>query len=183
MDIPTIALIVQTCGVVGTLLAATIAVRSYVNSNKRAEKARKRELETRQAQLFMALYQSWYGKDWNEAEQIERLTKFRNADDFIELMKDDKKAQAWNINVTFYEGIGVLVREGLIDIGIVAKLMSGGITSYWDRNREGFIDFRERFNWPRAAIEVEYLYGRVVEYGKEHPELKIKIPELKPVLL
>lgn len=52
------ALVVQTFGVVGTLTATTIAVRSYLISNKRAEEARKRELETRQAQLFMGLYQS-----------------------------------------------------------------------------------------------------------------------------
>ena len=52
------ALVVQTFGIVGTLTAATIAVRSYLISNKRAEEARKRELETRQVQLFMRLYQS-----------------------------------------------------------------------------------------------------------------------------
>ncbi len=53
------ALIVQTLGVVGTLIAATIAVRSYVNSNKRTQETRERELETRQAQLFMQIYGKW----------------------------------------------------------------------------------------------------------------------------
>jgi hypothetical protein len=78
--------------------------------------------------------------------------------------------------MTYYKGIGVLVREGLIDIGFVSKLMSGGIISFWEKNRASFIDFREKFNWPRAAIEGEYLYNRVIEYGEEHPELKIKSP-------
>jgi hypothetical protein len=41
------AFIVQTFGVVGTLTAATIAVRSYLNSNKRAQETRERDLETR----------------------------------------------------------------------------------------------------------------------------------------
>ena len=64
------ALIVQTFGVVGTLSAATIAVRSYLNSNKRAEEFRKKEqetrdrdLETRQAQLFMNLFNSFINEE------------------------------------------------------------------------------------------------------------------------
>ncbi len=54
------AYIAQITGVIGTLTAAFIAVRSYIAANKRAEEAKKkeqetrdRELETRQAQLFM----------------------------------------------------------------------------------------------------------------------------------
>jgi hypothetical protein len=42
------ALIVQNCGVVGTLIAATIGVRSYINSNKGAEEVKKKEQETRE---------------------------------------------------------------------------------------------------------------------------------------
>ena len=53
------ALIVQTLGVAGTLIAATIAVNSYINSNKRTQETRERELETRQAQLFMQIYGKW----------------------------------------------------------------------------------------------------------------------------
>jgi hypothetical protein len=172
------ALIVQTCGVVGTLIAATIAVRSYVNSNKRAEEARKREIETRQAQLFMGLYQSYYSKDFMEAEYGMRKIELKKAEDSLKMWENFDGYSAWSTLVTYYEGIGVLVREGLIDIGLVSKLMSGGIVSYWEKNRAGFIDFRERFNWPRACIEVEYLYNRVIEYGREHPELDIKSPSV-----
>ena len=50
------AYIAQIVGVVGTLTAAFIGVRSYISSNKRAEEARARELETRQAQVFLQFY-------------------------------------------------------------------------------------------------------------------------------
>jgi len=56
VDVQTMGLIVQTIGVVGTLSAAIVGVRSYVNSNKRAQESRDRELETRQVQLFMQIF-------------------------------------------------------------------------------------------------------------------------------
>ena len=86
------ALIVQTLGVVGTLSAATIAVRSYVNSNKRAEEAKKKEqatqelalkaqqqnLETRQAQLYMQILNQFdtlqYQQTWFEVMNWEFKT-------------------------------------------------------------------------------------------------------------
>ncbi len=136
----------------------------------------KATLQTRQAQLFMGMYQGYYSKDLMEAEYNMGKWVLKDADDTMKMLKELDGYRAWNTMITYSEGIGVLVREGLIDIGLVSKLMSGGIISFWEKNGASFIDFREKFNWPRAAIEVEYLYNRVIEYGKEHPELKIKSP-------
>jgi hypothetical protein len=36
--------------------------------------------------------------------------------------------------------------------------------------------FRKEFNYSRFMVEAEYLYYRIREYGKKHPELKISIP-------
>ena len=55
--------IVAATGVIGALMTAVVGVKSYINSNKRAEEARRRELETRQAQLFMGVYQTWATRD------------------------------------------------------------------------------------------------------------------------
>lgn len=60
------AYIAQIVGVVGTLTAAFIPVRSYTNANKRNDEAKKkeqdtrdRELQTREAQLFSSIYQQY----------------------------------------------------------------------------------------------------------------------------
>jgi hypothetical protein len=70
VELAEIGLILQTISVMSAATAAVIGVRSYINSNKRADEARKKEqetqelalkaqqhnLETRQAQLFMNLF-------------------------------------------------------------------------------------------------------------------------------
>jgi len=47
VELAEIGLILQTIGVLSAATAAVIGVRSYINSNKRTEEARGRELETR----------------------------------------------------------------------------------------------------------------------------------------
>src|SRR4030042_6004350 len=83
----------QTISVMSAATAAVIGVRSYINSNKRAEEAKKkeqdtrdRELETRQAQLFMQIYGKWNeegftshwfdlrGSTWTDYEKFKEKT-------------------------------------------------------------------------------------------------------------
>ena len=168
------ALIVQTSGVVGTLLAATIAVRSYVNSNKRAEDARARELQTRQAQLFMGLYEKF-----STPEYVKYFTDVANGpsfEDYASLKKkfaeDQEYGSEFNVLVGYYEGIGTLVKEDLIDIRYVALLMAGVTRKFWEKIAPFIDDLRRDFHFPRYMSETEYLYDRLTEYLEQHPELK-----------
>ena len=56
VELETINILVQIVGVSAAAIATVVGVRSYIVSNKRAEEARRRELETRQAWLFMQVY-------------------------------------------------------------------------------------------------------------------------------
>lgn len=78
----------------------------------------------------------------------------------------------------FYEGLGVLVRENLIDIKLVAEMHSGVILRWWAKFGPAVLKCREAWNLPRYYIETEYLAKRIVEYGKEHPELGISAGNL-----
>ncbi len=81
------AYVAQIVGVIGTLTAAFIAVRSYIGSNKRAEESRARELETRQAQLFMGIFQTTTSIEWIAvAEEMIHLWKWNDFDDSTENM-------------------------------------------------------------------------------------------------
>jgi hypothetical protein len=177
------ALIVQTCGVVGTLLAATIAVRSYVNSNKHAEEARKkeqetrdRELETREAQLFSSIYQQYATETMEKTMWITTKIELKNVDDWKNLIKDIEKASAWSLALDYFDGVGVFVGEGLIDIRLVAKLMGGTVVSYWERFEEGIKEVRREYNFPRIGYDTEFLYHRLKNYEKEHPEMLFVSP-------
>jgi hypothetical protein len=75
VDLQTVSLLVQIVGVSATAIAAVVGVRSYINSNKRDEEARKRELETRQAQLFMKIQDKITSQAY-----LENLFEFLSAD-------------------------------------------------------------------------------------------------------
>jgi hypothetical protein len=51
VELAEIGLILQTISVMSAAKAAVIGVRSYINSNKRAEEAKKKEQETRDREL------------------------------------------------------------------------------------------------------------------------------------
>jgi hypothetical protein len=176
VDFVEIGLILQTISVMSAATATVIGVRSYINSNKRAEESRKRELETRQAQLFMQIYQSANSSEVNEAEFMLNGIEFKNLDEWNKAMKDKKMYKAFMIYGGIFEGIGVLVRENLIEVRLPSLMMSGNIAWFWERYKTGILEIRDKLNWPRFLVEVEYLYGRVKEYEREHPELRIRSP-------
>ena len=151
-------------------VSITIGVTYYIMSIRNQEKSR-------QAQLFMSIYKETQTKeaqtDFLDFAKIE----MNNTEDWLKLQED---RELWVIlarQLSYYEGIGVLVREGLIDIGLVARLSSGGILEFWGKFGDGCKELREFYKWPRWAIEVEYLSDQIIAYSKKHPELKIKASE------
>ena len=130
----------------------------------------------------MSVYQSLYSSDFTRAEYDLFKVKIKTAKDMEKLMKEDVDGyRAWNMYGTLYEGLGVLVREGLIDVRLPAQLMSGMILQFWGDYREAIVDARREWKWPRGNVEVEYLAEAVAKYGREHPELGIASPEVSYV--
>jgi hypothetical protein len=76
----------------------------------------------------------------------------------------------------YLEGMGVLVRENLVDIRLVSELTSGYILQWWKQFGPG-VKCREAWKFPRYCIEIEYLAKRIAQYAKEHPELGIVAPD------
>jgi hypothetical protein len=165
--------VIAATGVIGTLTAAFIAVRTYVNTNKRAEEARKRELETRQAQMFMNIYQQIITREFVEAwRRVYEESHWTNYSEFQELWNDKGFRDSFNIVGTYYEGIGVLVREELLPIRMVALLMCGMALSFWEKVKPVIVEARGVFGYSRFLSESEYLYGELMRYIEGHPELQ-----------
>jgi hypothetical protein len=174
-ELQAIAYVAQVVGVVGTLTAAFIAVRSYLNANKRAEESRKRDLETRQTQLFMQIYDKSTQKEFmQDFIDIIMEWKWTDVNDFETKYMMDVRFQTVS---DYFEGIGVLVKRKLIDPELVDDLMSGWITSFWEKTGSVTLEQRRIHNYPQANEHVEFLYNEVkriaksqhTEYvGKEH---------------
>ena len=60
----------------------------------------------------------------------------------------------------FFEGIGVLVSKGLIDVELVDDLMSGPLTQIWERMLPLTMPIREVLG-PQASEWYEYIYEKV----------------------
>jgi hypothetical protein len=60
---------------------------------------------------------------------------------------------------TFFEGVGVLVKKGLIDIELVEDLLSQRIIWYWEHMMGPRIDYvRKAMDDPTQYDSIEYLY-------------------------
>ena len=182
------AYVAQIVGVVGTLTAAFIAVRSYINANKRAEDAKKKEqetrelelkaqqqnLETRQAQLYMQVYNIMASREFVVADNKLVLEwskqKFTNWADFMDKYGPEANREdylIWDQMGHIIEGMGVLVKNGLLNVQYVDDLMGGLIIGYWDIFRDAILDFRKINNYPAAWDMTELLYDKLTTERKK----------------
>lgn len=163
-----------------TGLGLTASILYYTMTLRNANKTQQLQLETRQAQMFLNIYSKVNSNEAHHNEFEIMKLELKTADDYLALYDDKVKYSALNWYMSFYEGMGVLVRQNLVDIALVSQMMSGGIIWFWERYRDAFIDCRIRMNWSRFMIELEYLYERVKEYMQEyHPEVSVESPNLQ----
>ncbi len=177
-----IGIVLQTIGVLSAATAAVIGVRSYINSNKRAEEAKKkeqetreRELSTRQAQMFMNIYNQLITKEFTKALHTFYSHKWSNWAEYQETLKDPDFQEAQGIIGTYYEGLGVLVREGYLDIRLIALLICGQTLLVWGKFKPIINEAREELGFSRFMSESEYLYDELLNYLKLHPELSTEV--------
>lgn len=134
-------------------------------------------LQTRQAQLFMNIYQTTYSQFFQDAQYKTYSIELNSLDDYKKMTEDGDKYKAFYIYGGFFEGVGVLVREKLVDVSLVAKLMSGITLGWWEKYKHHVEINRKEYGFPRYMVETEYLAKSISDYGKKHPELGIAIPK------
>jgi len=112
-------------------------------------------------------------KEWMHSNRIVRQLQLREVSDFDKMEQDEALFEMFYNVGGFYEGLGVLVRENLIDVRLIAEMSSGAILGWWAKFGPGVVKCREAWKFPRYCIEIEYLAKRIEEYGKEHTELGV----------
>jgi hypothetical protein len=151
--------------IVLTGLGLTASILYYTSVLRNANK-------TREAQLFMQIYDKWSDPDMLSSFEIVSATELSSIEDFLETRKTNKEFhKAMQKIVGFYEGLGVLVKEGLLDIRLVALLMTGSTLGFWRKIEPHAERVREMLG-PRVWIETEYLAKRLLEYVDKHPEIE-----------
>ena len=160
LDIPSINAvsgIVAAMGVLVGVVFAVLEVRSLVRQ-------RETDVETRQAQLFMQIYDHNYKEDFlSDENEILFHWKWKDFDDFMEKFGPQMNVAAfnkWDSMGTYFRGVGVLVKRKLIDLNLVDELMGTSIRLHWEKSGPIIKEFRTRF-WPHAYEWFEYLYNEL----------------------
>jgi len=164
VELTTIFGLTQTLAIIVGVIIALMELRHM-------RQTRDIELETRQAQLFMQIYSQWSGskyKEWNEI----RTWEWDDFDDFTKKYGDLESRNKRSSIGGYFEGIGVLVKEGLIPIRLVALFITSVTRVFWEKFGPITQEHRKRDNVPRIGSETEYLYRTLMKYVEEHPELK-----------
>ena len=165
---------IETISIVFTGISISLAAFYYINTLRNSQRNQQTQLETRQAQLFIQLYNRF--RDDTESLDIESSfldVEIKSSEDFIRLWRTDEDfGKVLSTLGGFYEGIGVMVREGYIPVRLVALQWGGTTRRFWEKMEPFMSDVREVQEFPRAWAETEYLYNELMKYIEEHPELK-----------
>ena len=165
---------IQTASLVVGIVYYITIMRNQQRNQELSLKAQEHTLETRQAQNFMQMYNRLQDSmgDLNSVELMQNA-KFDTIEEFLELMNTDK---TFGIFIRkyggFYEGLGVLVKEGLLNVRFVALMWGGTTRMYYELIEPILEDWRKVINYPRLWSESEYVCKEVIKYMDEHPELK-----------
>ena len=166
----------QTLGILVGIIYYITIMRNSQKNQKLTLIAQEQALETRQAQLFMYIYDRWSSPDYNKHFFALREWEWNDYEDFMERYGGDKNPDIYyhfSSIGTFFEGIGVLVKRKLIDPTIVDDLISNSVIFFWEKFGVPIIKERQvRDNFPQFYEWVEYLYSVVKPIrDSQHPEL------------
>jgi len=157
VDIQTVSIAIASTGV---FLAAIY----YVFQIRHQTRIRQTEIETRQANLLIQIYNYYYKEDFlNTENEILFQWKWKDFDDFWKKYGSEANVKAfnkWDSVGTYFKGVGVLVKLELIDLNLVDELMGTSIRLHWEKSGPIVKEFRARM-WPHAYEWFEYLYNEL----------------------
>ena len=165
----------QTISVIFTGVSISLAAFYYISTLRNVQRNQKQQLETRQTQLFMNLYETWRSPHFREAINKLRGRKWKDLEEWESKYGPEENPDEATITqtvFTFYDGLGVLVRRGLIDIGIIDELMYVSFVRAWETYEPVFRQVRERDDNPLMYRNSEYLYDEITKHRKNNPILK-----------
>jgi len=173
---------------IGVLIAAASVVIGVVNSILVSRREEKRQelmlknqeitLETRQAQMYMRIYERI--TDEEMFGKLVELNEYRWEDyeEYLEKYSGDIRVRARRLSVVgFFEGLGMLVKRGLIDPVFVADSIGGWVVRYWNKFGPVVEEGRRRSGNKMSQENLEYLYNEILGIWERHPEGFIPQPE------
>ncbi len=157
-----------TIGILAACISVVIGVVNQILSNQRAEEQRTETqqtqqltLETRQAQLFMQVYQRFNTTAMSRSLQRVLYVEDLDWDRYEDMQrKYGPQSEFWVAATavgSYFGGLGVFVEQGLLDPTMIDDLMGEYIIAYWEKIAPAVREIRRHGN-PRYGDKIEYLY-------------------------
>ena len=170
---------VQTATVVIAGISIIIGVMNSILSNRKADQQRQTEIETRQAELFMQMYRDWCAPEFRRAMQtMVEEHSWTDIEDFRRKYGSNVDPEGYldiyTRQAVFYEGIGVLVEKGLIDIDLVDRLIRNTTLLFWEKVGPVFLEDRKTQRVKNPDMHpvwdsTEYLYNMMKQRVQQAP--------------
>ena len=127
----------------------------------------------------MQIYDKWHGPELSNAWKTVREYEYKDYDHFKTFwdtftIENTPEQQAMAKIAGYYEGIGVLVKEGLINIRMIALLMAMMTTQFYEKHLPYAEKYREETGAEGFVSETQYLYEELRKYIKENPDFRSK---------
>lgn len=129
--------------------------------------------KTRQTDMIMRLYSYYCSEEYSKADGRYMATEFKDFEDFKEkygVVGEHPVTTAFYIVMTFFEGIGVLLKRKLADIGLLSDLFS--VKMHWEKVQPMIQDIRKHFGEPRLFESFEYFYNETKKYEQKLQQSK-----------
>jgi len=163
------------------MVAATgvlVAAGYYVLNMRATQRNMKTTLDTRQAQLYMAIYQ-----DLTSTETIDKFIKilnmqFKDFDEYEKKYGSDINPEFFTVRYSYVQkmnSLGWLVKQGLIDATWIYELYGWNIIWLY-KKLDAVMEETERRYGVQASEWFRYLYGEMKRISDERGGL-IAVPE------
>jgi hypothetical protein len=142
-----------------------VALVYYAMNLRNANKTQLMAQETRQASLFMQIYNQFTSErvmetsieimsqwEWSSFEDFQqKYGASTNPSDYSKFMKI----------INYFEGVGILLKRGLIDVEFVSDLMGAPLMMVWEKTKPVIVGIRDFYDDLDLWDNYEYLVEQV----------------------
>ena len=154
---------VQTVTIVIAGISVIIGVLNSILSSRRAN-------QQRQTRLFIELYNQWISpalvSSYGNVRYNQQYQHMGNPDTHQKVVYEPFNEEMWrhfHTLINFFEGVGVLVQKGFIDIKLVENLLSRRIIWSWEHYKLWVQYNRKKSKDPKIFDSLEWLYHRLMQ--------------------
>ena len=164
----TLSVILQIVQTVGIL----VGVFYYIMTLRNQQKNQEMTLSTRWAAVFNQVVSPALTKEGLHHTNALQKNPFTTLEEYNELMRTNQDfADGFLFWRQTYEHFGTYLREGIIDIRVVARLNVWFHFWMWENFREVIYDYRKTSGIKNYYYQWEYFYDTLKKYVEKHPEL------------